>query len=92
VVESAKAAAADPEVKPLKLTAGTVQKFVDEALGIDRAAQARETRRQNEAEYKQRLEEIERLRQEERQPKLESFLFQKQEEIEALAKMLASAR
>ena len=37
-------AAKDPEQKPLKLSASTVRKFVDEDLGIDRAAKAKATK------------------------------------------------
>jgi hypothetical protein len=52
VTKSEEAAAADPTVKPLKLTASTVRKFVDEDLGVDRAAKAQETKRQNEERAK----------------------------------------
>jgi hypothetical protein len=48
VEQSAKEAAGNPDVKQLKLTAATVRKFVDEDLGIDRAAKAKETKRQRE--------------------------------------------
>jgi hypothetical protein len=45
VEESKKAAAQDPEAKPVRLTASTVRKYVDADLGIDRAAQAQKTKR-----------------------------------------------
>jgi hypothetical protein len=58
VEQSERAAARDPDVKPVKLTAGTVRKFVDEELGIDRAAAAREARQFDRAA----AEELERRR------------------------------
>ncbi len=48
VEQSEKEAAKNPEVKPLKLTAATVRKFVDEDLGVDRSAKAQETKQRNE--------------------------------------------
>lgn len=44
VEKSRKQAAADPGVKPLNLSASTVRKFVDEDLGVDRAAKAKQTK------------------------------------------------
>jgi hypothetical protein len=55
VEQSEREAAKDPEVKPLRLTAATVRKFVDEDLGVDRAAQARATKRRREEEGKPEL-------------------------------------
>jgi hypothetical protein len=46
VERSEKEADKDPEVKPLKLTAATVRKFVDAELGVDRSAEARAQRRE----------------------------------------------
>jgi hypothetical protein len=54
VEESAKEAAENPTVKPLKLTAATVRKVVDEELGIDRVAKARETKQEREKEWQER--------------------------------------
>jgi hypothetical protein len=78
VAESAQAAAADPEVQPLKLTAGTVRKFVDKELGIDRGAQAREMK----AFYKQQAEEDDKRREERAHPLLHEYL----EEMSSTAK------
>jgi hypothetical protein len=48
-VEQSKARAnGDPAARPLKLTQATVRKFVDEDLGVNRAAKARETKRRRE--------------------------------------------
>jgi hypothetical protein len=52
VEQSEKAAAKDPDVKPIKLTAATVRKFVDEDLGVNRTARAKETKRQREEQSK----------------------------------------
>jgi hypothetical protein len=54
------------EVKP---TSTVVRKFVDEELGIDRAAQAKETKRQREEEQ----EELDRKLEEENNPDAEKF-------------------
>ena len=48
VERSEKHAANNGDSKPLKLTASTVRKFVDDDLGVDRAAKAKETKRERE--------------------------------------------
>ena len=44
IEKSHEEAAKDPDRKPLKLSSSTVRKFVDEDLGIDRAAKAKATK------------------------------------------------
>lgn len=68
VETSEKEAARNPEVKPIKLTAAVVRKFVDEDLGIDRSAKAKETKRQ---------------REEDSSPELHSFLIDMTGRLEA---------
>jgi hypothetical protein len=46
VLEAVEASAQKPGGKPVRLTAGTVRRFVDAELGVDRAATARETKRE----------------------------------------------
>lgn len=58
VERSEQQAAKDPEAKPVKLTAATVRKFVDIELGVNRAAQAKETKRRREEEEKPELRQF----------------------------------
>ena len=58
VEQSEKESARDPDVKPLKLTAATVRKFVDEDLGIHRAAKAQQTKRQREQDDRPELRQF----------------------------------
>jgi hypothetical protein len=53
VEKGARQAAGDPKAKPLRLTAGVVRKFVDEDLGVDRAKQAKETKKQREQAHEE---------------------------------------
>ena len=58
VEQSEKEASRNPDVKPLKLTASVVRKFVDEDLGVDRAAKSQQTKRQREEESKPELRQF----------------------------------
>jgi hypothetical protein len=55
VEQSEREAVQDPEVRPLKVTAATVRKFVDKELGVNRPDQAKETKRRREEESKPEL-------------------------------------
>lgn len=73
VEQSEKEAAKDPEIKPIKLTAALVRKFVDADLGVDRGAKAQKTKRQREEESK---------------PELHRFLIDMAGRLEAEVEML----
>jgi hypothetical protein len=49
--------ATPPAARPLKLTQATVRKFVDEDLGVNRAAKSRETKRRREEEAQPELDQ-----------------------------------
>lgn len=73
VERSEKEAAKNPDVKPLKLSASTVQRFVDEDLGIDRHKKAAETRRERDESL----------------PRLEDYLKSQTECIRVIIKHLS---
>lgn len=73
VERSEKQAAKDPEAKPIKLSASTVRKFVDEDLGVNRQAKAAETKRERE----------------DTRPRIEDYLRSKLGVIEAITENLA---
>lgn len=58
------------EEEQTKPTSTIVRKFVDEELGIDRAEQAKETKRQREEDWREKQQRAE----EERHPRLERYL------------------
>jgi hypothetical protein len=75
----------------VKLTATVVRKFVDADLGIDRAAQARETRqfaKEAEQEHRQRVEQAELAAQQRREgeehPTVDSGLFEVARQLDTI--------